>query len=75
MLLDLLNDFEIYDDNVSDHRPVGIRINMNKYYNSIKEKDSYYIKNNILYFNEFEDIYIYNLYGQLIYKSSNFKWG
>ena len=66
-------DFQIYDENVSDHRPVGIRLNMNNYYNSIREKDNYYIKNNILYFNEIEYIYIYNLYGQLIYRNSNMR--
>ncbi len=61
-------DLNTYDDFISDHRPVGLRLNTKNYFNSNKDikETNYYIKNNVLYLSEFGDISIYNIYGQSV---------
>lgn len=69
-------DLKTYDDFISDHRPVGLRLNMKNYSNSIRdiEDNKYYIRNNVLYLNKLSDISIFDLMGRLILYENNIKY-
>lgn len=65
------NGFEEYDEKISDHRPVAMKLKLNEINTNVKNHESIIFENNIIKQNEIiSNIVIYNTLGQIIHSST-----